>query len=140
MKPCQTPYCKNQVPSGKLCSKCRKRKFRKNSPFKYFYGKLKESAKARNKPFTLTLEEFTALWRAHPEKWKEKLDTENVCTWEVDRIKEEEGYHAGNLQLVKKRFNVQKYHKYYASKDQNVLEFEPDWLEETETKETDAPF
>jgi hypothetical protein len=140
MSKCQTRYCRNQTKGNRThCSTCRGRRFRRNSPFKYFYGKLKQRALERGKEFSLTLDEFREIWEAEPEKWKEKQKKDSVCTWEMDRKKEEEGYHKGNIQLVKKRFNVQKYHKYYQGKDQLALEYEPDWIEEKD-RETEAPF
>lgn len=112
-RPCATDICKNDVipaRDGRYCSKCRQHRYKKNSPFKYYYQKLKCRAKERNKDFSLTLKQFKTLWLREPEKWKHKITSNGNSTWEMDRIKNHEGYHFDNIQIIEKQRNIQKYY------------------------------
>lgn len=61
---CATQYCRNHaIPQRTVCYKCRNRKHRAKYPLKYCYQALKDNAKRRRKPFTITLEYFKKFCR-----------------------------------------------------------------------------
>ena len=54
---CAAKFCRNKTPFT-LCSTCRSKKAREKDPVKYAFNALKNNAKRRNIPFTITLEQF----------------------------------------------------------------------------------
>lgn len=121
---CVTTGC-NKEPKGSrnICTNCRQRKWRSNNPFKYHWKNLKNRAKQRNIPFSLTLDEFKTIWKNHPEKWKERIENPSVMNWSLDRKDRDKGYHFDNLQVMSVSDNSKKFHE---SKESTVT--------------TDAPF
>lgn len=111
----------------------RARQWKANNPWRYAFNYHKQNARRRlswlpyDDRWTLTFEEFLAVWDQEPQKKQEKersLKGGPASTWEIDRIRTREGYKAGNVRLVTKRVNVQLYHFY----KRGELD-EGDWLQ-----------
>lgn len=116
---CSNEGC-NHPTKGKLCSTCRSRKSRLNDPVRYSFNNIKNRAKQRNKPFTITIEFFRE-WCYKYKYIQNKGTTSEAYT--VDRKIEEEGYTNENIQPMKKGANVKKYLNYdYARKKALVSE------------------
>lgn len=103
---CITPYCSNVPTKGRICSKCRTRKFKEKHPIKYVYNKLKYGArKRRGHAVTITFEEFKALvlgTRYLDKKGKTK------GSLQIDRIDDDKGYEPGNLRIITVSENIAK--------------------------------
>lgn len=142
---CQTKYCRNDAYKNPNtgyqrthCSKCRKRQYRKSHPYKYFYQKLRDSARERDIPFNLRFREFKNLWLKHQEKWEEKLSGVHGMsgkTWTVDRKDPDGAYQKDNVQILSLRRNVVKYMR------NDVFHLEIDWRNIKEVElQPKAPF
>lgn len=134
---CLTLYCPNR-PEGSFCSTCRSRKARSADPVRYAYNNLRNRAKQRRSslwpngiPFTITLAEFRAF--CHLTQYiagKGKTAT----SYSLDRIREWEGYHVGNIQVLPLGDNVRKAYLFYdwhrkiatVSKPRDEVDLEPD--------------
>ena len=108
---CWTRDCKNEaVKARRYCSTCSKRKYRQKYPLKYIYDTIKANAKRRRKEFTLTYDEFECFCR---KTGYDKFKGITADCLSVDRIKDNEGYHAWNIQAItvsensKKKFDDQ---------------------------------
>jgi hypothetical protein len=103
---CNTPGCINEARSGRrFCHACRTRKYRQKNPLKYWYDTLKMNAKRRRKVFTLTLEEFECFCRR---TGYNELKGQTADSLTVDRIRDNEGYSADNIQAITLSENVKK--------------------------------
>lgn len=112
MKTCAEKHCNRPAAKGRSrCHRCRSRKFAREHPFAYHYNALRNNARRRGKPFTISLADYIALWEDHPDKWAEKC-SEGECQWQIDRIDPTKGYVPGNLQILSKRKNVIKYNRH----------------------------
>lgn len=89
---------------GGLCHKHYARKLRIETPKKVRYSQMKQKAKQRNIPFSLTLEQFFILCRNTGYLSKGKRG-QNVT---VDRRCNFQGYHFFNLQIISHRANASK--------------------------------
>jgi hypothetical protein len=95
---CSTPGCTNENrPGRKICTACKTRKHRAQHPLKYWFDTLKQNAKRRGKPFTLTLTEFECFCQR---TGYDKLKGKTATSLSVDRKNDNEGYHAWNIQAI----------------------------------------
>ena len=99
MKRCTTTHCRGLVgprDHSDKCPKCKAIQWKANHPVSYFFHKLRTSATRRGIAFTLSREKFAELWAgglaAKHGKTKFSLS--------VDRKRNTEGYHDGNVQLL----------------------------------------
>lgn len=102
---CSHPAVKNRTE----CNRCRYIRRIKEDPVKISYWRLKGSATKRGKKFTLTLEEFRNFC-IRTDYINKKGISGNA--FHVDRIIEEEGYTADNIQALENIENVKKYKKW----------------------------
>lgn len=122
-KKCAGKYCRRKVQGMTLCPRCRMRKLKEENPLEYCYRMQRSNAQRRKPahfpngiPFTITREDYAALWEAHPDKWREKKASvqsrskKRRCRWEVDRIDPFRGYVPGNLRIVSKVMNIYYWH------------------------------
>lgn len=91
-----------------VCGTCRIQKYRRENPIKAAYIALRDNAKRRRKEFTLTLEQFE----------KFCIETEYIIkkgiskqSYTIDRIRDTEGYHIHNIQVLTNSDNVKKMHR-----------------------------
>lgn len=100
---CQTKLCRGTVTPAMearchyYCHKCKDRRWKERQPISYTFSKLRRRAKARGHSFTLTLDEF--------KKFVEQTDYmrlkgKTAASLSIDRVRNEEGYHAGNIQVL----------------------------------------
>lgn len=107
---CLTPYCmKSAAPTKTFCHSCRKKKQIESNPLLYSYRVLRNNAKRRKKDFSLTFEEFKIF--AEQNDYMNKRGT-RAKSFQVDRIDEEKGYHAWNIQCITLRENIHKYRRH----------------------------
>lgn len=108
-KRCKTEHCLGTPVKGRnFCHKCRSRKYRLKNPCKDAYYKLKGNANRRGIKFELSYE----YWK----QWCEEtgyLETRGTSgeSMTVDRVKAYKGYVDGNLQILTRVENVEKYRK-----------------------------
>lgn len=113
---CAALGCQRETKNRKYCNTCRKIISRVKDPVRYSYQNLKDHAKGRifkktgtkGIPFTITLDEFREfcfLTGYIQSKGK------TIGCFDVDRVKEDEGYHIWNIQKLEKSENVKKYHR-----------------------------
>jgi hypothetical protein len=103
---CETLNCKGSVKTGKVCSKCKSRKYREQHPIRSAFDNLKMNSKRRGKDFTLTLEEFKEFCnetKYHKKKGRFKY------SYHIDRKDETLGYTKDNIQILQNHENVKKY-------------------------------
>jgi len=94
---CRTKYCLGLcLKSGRspFCSKCRTRHWRERNPISYFFAKLRTRAKERGHAFSLTREQFAALWQQ-----KGLNGGKTKFSLSFHRIRNGEGYHHRNVEL-----------------------------------------
>lgn len=100
---CETRYCRNAKPlrpSGyvlKVCWKCRSRRYRKLHPESAALNSVRLSAKRRNIPFTLTIEQFKLFCQASG-----YLETKGnkPQSMTIDRINHNLGYSIDNIRVL----------------------------------------
>ena len=119
---CAVKFCGNNA-KGELCSTCRCRKSRLADPVRYSYYNIKNRAKQRKKPFTITLEYFR--------KWCKKVNYIGMkgrgkgsydCDCKINNL----GYVPGNIQPLEKIKNIKKYFYYdYRTKQVMIQRAEP---------------
>jgi len=107
---CCVQGCRNRHHKGsaglQLCSKHRQQRWRWKSPKRSAYATLRDHAKARKIPFSISPDYFMgmvdmlATWDLEAEKRGEEHT--------VDRIKAEHGYRPGNLQIITRSANAAK--------------------------------
>lgn len=118
---CATAFC-NRKPQGKFCSSCRCRLSRIKDPVRYAYNNLKNRAKQRNVVFTITLEQF----REFCVKTKYIAGKgKSADSYTIDRIHEDIGYHADNIQVLVKRDNIKKYFLNYDWRTKQAMVWKP---------------
>ena len=106
MKICIDCNINEAAKNRKICINCKNKRYRLKNPYKYAFNNLKNNAKYRNKEFLLTFEEFKIFaiknsYMKHKGIQKYSLH--------IDRIKENEGYHKDNIQVLPNYLNVKKY-------------------------------
>lgn len=104
---CCAYACSNEPvqKKGGLCHKHYRRKRRATDPVGVRYQDFKKNALDRGKEFRITLNEFRA-WCNETGYIIQKGRRGQSAT--VDRIRNSEGYHLGNLQLLTNRANASK--------------------------------
>ncbi len=108
LKSCATLSCKNKITSRKFCSKCRTLKHREKDPVLYVVNTLRQNAKRRNISFSLTMEYFTE-WCKQTNYIK--LKGRGPDDYTIDRRKNHRGYEPGNIRILTKSENSEKYHQ-----------------------------
>ena len=119
---CQTQNCEKDSEKargtgrGLQCGSCRVRLWRANNPIKAVYNAVKNKARRRCIPFTLTLKHFTGICEAtgyHFTRGRE------VGCFHLDRIDAMKGYEDGNVQVLTSEENARKSHtEYYRTYDE----------------------
>lgn len=107
MAKCTTRYCRN--PKAKqngyelrYCWKCKSRLLKQRHPVTYFFNTLRHSAKKRDIPFTLTLEEFRGFCaRTNFIQLKGKKPDDLT----IDRIESKQGYSLNNIRTLPHKQN-----------------------------------
>lgn len=105
------------------------RKYRENNVLKAAYHNLRGNAKHRGKEFSLTLEEFEEFairTNYIGQKGKSKFG------YTIDRIDQNEGYHAWNIQVLTNSENVKKYFDYTYNNGQMEFSFRPATVQQLE--------
>lgn len=103
---CATKNCRKPAKRGKHCYSCKQNRYKENNPEYYAFYVMKNNAKRRGKIFKITFEDFLEV--VVPAKYmKGKGRTANSL--HLDRIREEECYVKGNIQVLKNKKNVQKF-------------------------------
>ena len=127
---CRTKFCKGQIrkdmtlTSNPRCSKCINRIHRANNLIRYAFHHVKDSAKKRNIPFLLSLEEFERI--IDGTGYIEKKGKTRHCL-QLDRIDPEKGYEIGNLQVITAGENCAKdNNRWREKKEEKPLEEIPD--------------
>ena len=96
------------APSRPNCYKCRSRQTREKNPIMAVYYDLKSNAKRRKKEFTITPAYLMEL--VTESGYMENRGRTRECL-SFDRIKNELGYVPGNMQVMKKGANSEKWHE-----------------------------
>lgn len=128
---CQVSWCRNapihylsggKVKTKAYCSKCCLRRYRANHPINYAFHAIKDSAKKRNIPFSISFEDFSD-WCTETGYAENK----GVCRLKnhCDRIDDSKGYEKGNIQLLSERENIQKRNLDKLKQNQQIDENEP---------------
>lgn len=111
---CKTPRCRGFVASknchSNKCAKCKIRIWNEKNPLARAFHNLRSHAKERGKDFSLTFEQFKA--------FAEKTDYmarrgKTSISFHIDRIFENRGYHADNIQCITLAQNNRKYYVPY---------------------------
>lgn len=103
---CLTKYCRRAPRKGRrLCHTCRGRAYTARHPDVVAFNNLKKSAKRREIDFSLTIEDFRRF--AAKYDYMDKRGR-HALGYTVDRVRDWEGYHAGNLQVLTNSQNVAK--------------------------------
>lgn len=105
-KLCTTPRCKNKkAPKRTICWKCKARLYKKRNLARAVFRDLRHNAKRRNKPFTITFEDFLKFCYQY-NYLQGKGKTKTSLT--IDCIINELGYVPGNLQALTNEENGRK--------------------------------
>ena len=110
---CETKWCRNKGAvnssgrSLKLCWKCRSKLLKERHPETYTLNALRNRARQRKIPFTITLAEFRDFCIK-----TNYLQTKGQDPWSmtIDRIDHNKGYHIWNIQLNSHAENSEKGH------------------------------
>lgn len=102
---CSTKYCRNEAKRGGRCWPCNRRMRIEANPYRYWYQVVKDNAKRRKKPFTLTF----GYWV----KWCDEygylaMKGRSRFDATIDCIVNELGYADGNIQPLAKVDNCTK--------------------------------
>ena len=94
---CKTPCCRRQAAEGRNeCHKCRSQKYRERNPLVSLYHTVKAHAKARGILFLLTCEQFKNFCHETGYHLTKGRTAEAMS---IDRIRGNEPYQVGNIQL-----------------------------------------
>jgi hypothetical protein len=137
---CCAHSCNNKPIKRKagLCHKHYARKMRELKPEKVRYSQMKQKAKSRNIPFSLTLDELEILCKNTGYLNKGKRG-QNAT---VDRRCNFQGYHLFNLQIVHNRYNASKGNSHSGSNFErpDSLKSLDEIINESEASEEELPF
>ena len=105
-KMCQVVFCRNEKNGHHgICSKHIMRRWRKLKLEKAAYAQVKESARKRSIPFSISLEEFIKAVEGTDYLW---LKGRSEGCLHIDRIEEDKGYEVGNIRVLVCSDNVAK--------------------------------
>lgn len=105
---CATLWCPNpKIKGRRICYRCKKFKFRIKHPIRNTYNNWRTNAKRRGKFFSITLDEFRAFCI---ETNYMELKGRSAKKIQIDRIENDKGYTADNIQALSGAKNVQKYY------------------------------
>jgi len=105
-KICSTPGCSKRAVMHKTkCAACRSALYKEHHPFRYYFNLHKQKAKQRKIPWELTIDQFREIW-INSGKWEAKLAGGD---WQMDRKDVNKGYVKGNIQIIKKQLNIEKF-------------------------------
>lgn len=107
---CGRPCADNRME----CNTCRSRETRARNPISYAYFMLKKSAKNRRIKFTITMDWFRKF--IAKTDYMEQKGQHLYDHLTIDRIENDKGYEAGNLQVLTRRDNSIKYWQDYRDK------------------------
>lgn len=103
---CSASRCSKRCRSkDRYCPRCQARRYKVCFPARYAYFKLRWSAIYRNIKFTLSIREWEMFWEKH------ELGTtygRSKTSLTVDRIRNQEGYHFDNIQVLTLQENGRK--------------------------------
>lgn len=103
---CPVRGCRRRKGNKKrLCERHAARWWRFHNPLRAAYIQLKHHAKTRRKLFSITFEEFREF--IEPTRYLDDRGNARFCL-HIDRIREEDGYVSGNLQVLTCSENVAK--------------------------------
>lgn len=130
---CCVKFCRHKTRKkshdGNFCRRCRDRRYAISNPTSYAWDKLKHSAKRRNVPFSLTIDEFRAFC-AETGYIEKKGKTSECLT--IDRVDASKGYAYNNIQTLTQTENGRKSHV-----DKKLANWKPPEIEPTDP---DNPF
>ena len=116
---CRTKNCRGSATKSghsPYCSKCRSRRFAERHPLKYAFKNLRHRARQRGHDFGLSFDEFARF--AVASGWLEKKGRTKECL-SIDRINDERGYFADNIQVLTVSENLRKrYVPFFKNKEQ----------------------
>jgi YesN/AraC family two-component response regulator len=121
MKPCSTPNCRKKAEKNRtICRPCRTVREREANLARYSWRNQSRSAKRRGHVYTLTFEQYLEVaiptgYLARKGRFKESLH--------MDRIQENLGYVAGNMQTLTNSENIRKYLDYKYNHVERKMEF-----------------
>ena len=84
-------------PHARVCNTCHSRIYRINSPKRYAYRQIKDSASKRGHPFTLTFDEFLEFDKKTGYCEKKGKDSDSLT---IDRIDPKRGYSFDNIRAL----------------------------------------
>lgn len=93
---CHTKFCRGKAARGRFCYKCQSRKYRQRNPIMALFHRCKSHAKQRGHAWLLTFEEFKAFCLRTQ---YHVLKGRSASAGSIDRIRGDQPYHAGNIQL-----------------------------------------
>lgn len=105
MKRCSQPGCRNKRSSNKLCPKHAMKAWRAANPEKAAYSILRNNARRRGKTFKLTFEEFLEY---NAKTRYTELKGIGADDQTIDRVRNEIGYQADNIQPLSLSANAAK--------------------------------
>jgi hypothetical protein len=113
---CKNKRCNREAMKRRvLCGPCGYKMQKKKYPVKRAYFTLRANAQRRGKEFTLTLDDFTAFCHASDYMANKGIRSASAT---VDRIDEERGYSADNIQCLTNAENRKKFAAYMRAKKQ----------------------
>jgi len=122
MSECKTDGCtSSKYGKESYCTPCRHKRYKDADPERYTYQALRRNARRRNKPFTLTLEEFREFCIATNYMVGKGIYADCL---HIDREKEWLGYTKENIRVEVNTENVKKYIRWKQRNEQGVNEFE----------------
>ena len=96
---CKTERCKKKARTGGLyCSACATQRWKQANPIKYYYLKLKQSAKRRGKVFDIDPADWWEFFRANLDSFAKRGKLSESLT--LDRIDSQGPYSIDNLQFL----------------------------------------
>lgn len=107
---CQTPYCRKPVlksTKDKICTRCKSRNWALKSPLKYAFKNLRNRAKQRGKPFSLTFKQYKEF--AEASGYSTLKGKSSKCL-SIDRINPALGYTASNIRAIRLGTNSRLFH------------------------------
>ena len=135
---CKTEGCRRKAGNKQtLCRPCRTLTERESDPVRYAYQRKKGNAKRDGIPFTLTLDEFREFaiktgYLARKGRFKD--------SYHIDRIREWEGYHKDNIQVLENSANVRKALVWRYMSDQAKMEFKMKVIFINQEPDSEVPF